>query len=147
MQTTLDLYRELKAVAPDSLQSLVRDLFEINTIWTFDTKRGTAVETKPGTWQVTLEVEARKESVDTAGVETALPMNDLVEIGIFAPAQEGEGLGKTLYLRKHRIRSGRQTIMLMLPEKPDRAGIDPYGLLDWEEGDNIEGLKIENSKR
>ena len=129
-------------VTPDSLQSLLRDLFELNTIWTFDTKRGTAERTEAGTWRVTLEVEARKEMVDTAGVETRLPLNDLVEIGIFAPRKEGEILGKPLYWQKHRIRSGRQTITVTLPEKSDRAGIDPYNLLDWEQGDNIEGLKI-----
>jgi hypothetical protein len=139
--TTLDLYRELRAVAPDSLQGLVRDLFEINTSWTFDTKAGTAEETGGG-WRVTLDVDAVKESVDSAGVETTLPMDDLVEIGIFAPAKEGEILGKLLYLAKHRIRSGRQRITVMVAERPDRAGIDPYNLLDWEEGDNIEGLSI-----
>jgi ABC-2 type transport system permease protein len=143
LQTTLDLYRELQAVTPDSVQSLLRDLFEINTIWEFDTKKGSAVEIKKGKWRVTLEVEALKEMVDTAGVDTPLPMNDLVEIGIFAPAKEGESLGKVLYLRKHRIRSGKQTITVILPEKPENAGIDPYGLLDWDEGDNIEALKIE----
>jgi ABC-2 type transport system permease protein len=143
LQTTLDLYRELQAVTPDSVQSLLRDLFEINTIWEFDTKKGSAVEIKKGKWRVTLEVEALKEMVDTAGVDTPLPMNDLVEIGIFAPAKEGESLGKVLYLRKHRIRSGKQTITVILPEKPENAGIDPYGWLDWDEGDNIEALKIE----
>jgi ABC-type transport system involved in multi-copper enzyme maturation permease subunit len=142
LTTTLDLYRELRAVAPDSLQSLVRDLFEINTSWTFDTKQATAEQADDGTWRVTLEVEARKGSVDSAGVEAILPMDDLVEIGIFAPAQEGEILGKPLYLQKHRIRSGRQTITVTLQQKPDRAGIDPYNLLDWEDGDNIEGITI-----
>ncbi len=140
--TTVDLYRELLVSAPDSLEPLVRDLFEINTSWVFDTRQATAEQGKAGTWQVTLEVEARKEVVDSAGVETTLPMNDLVEIGIFAPAQAGEILGKTLYLQKHRIRSGRQTITVTVPEKPDRAGIDPYNLLDWDQGDNIEPLKI-----
>jgi hypothetical protein len=142
LTTTLDLYRELQAVAPDSLRSLVRDLFEINTSWTFDTKQATAEQTEGGAWLVTLEVEATKESVDSAGVETILPMDDLVEIGIFAPAQEGEILGKRLYLQKHRIRSGAQTITITLTEQPDRGGIDPYNLLDWEEGDNIEGITI-----
>ena len=30
--TTLDLYRELQAVTPDSLQYLLHDLFEANTL-------------------------------------------------------------------------------------------------------------------
>jgi ABC-2 type transport system permease protein len=143
LATTLDLYRELQAVTPDTLRSLLHDLFEVNTFWTFDTKQGTAEQTGAGTWRVTLDVEARKVVVDSAGVETPLPMDEWVEIGIFAAAQEGEILGKPLYVQKHRIRSGRQTITVTLPHKPDRAGIDPYNLLDWETGDNIEGVKIE----
>jgi ABC-2 type transport system permease protein len=47
-------------------------------------------------------------------------------------------------LRTHRVRSGRQTISVTVPEQPARGGIDPYNLLDWEEGDNIEAVAIEN---
>jgi hypothetical protein len=68
-------------------------------------------------------------------------MSEWVEIGIFAPAGPGESLGKPLYVRKHRVRSGRQTITVMVPHKPARGGIDPYNLLDWEEGDNIEPIE------
>ena len=143
MATTLDMYRELQAVTPDSLQSLLHDLFEVNTFWTFDTKQATAVQTSTGTWQVTLEVEARKVVADSAGHETELPMSEWVEIGIFAPAEPGEILGKPLYVRKHRVRSGRQTLTVTVPNKPARGGIDPYNLLDWEEGDNIETVTIE----
>jgi hypothetical protein len=32
---------------------------------------------------------------------------------------------------------------LTVPQRPARAGIDPYNLLDWEEGDNIEALDIQ----
>ena len=142
LATTLDMYRELQAVTPDSLKPLLHDLFEVNAWWTFDTKRASAVQTASNTWQVTLEVEAHKVVGDSAGVEREMPMNESVEIGIFAPAGPGEFLGKPLYVQKHRISSGRQTITVMVSEKPARGGIDPYNLLDWEEGDNIEGIEI-----
>jgi ABC-2 type transport system permease protein len=144
LATTLDMYRELQAVTPDSLRPLLHDLFEVNTFWTFDTKQATAVQTEAGTWQVTLEVESRKVVGDSAGVEREMPMNEWVEIGIFAAAQPGEVLGKPLYVQKHRISSGRQTITVTVPQQPARGGIDPYNLLDWEEGDNIEPVKIES---
>jgi ABC-type transport system involved in multi-copper enzyme maturation permease subunit len=142
LQTMLDLYRELGAVTPDSLRPLLRDLFAVNSIWEFDTRSAVAEQTADGRWRVSIEVEARKESVDTAGVATTLTMDDPVEIGVFAPAQPGEFLGKLLYLEKHRIHSGLQTITFTVAERPDRGGIDPYNLLDWEEGDNIEGITI-----
>ena len=142
LATTLDMYRELQAVTPDSLKPLLHDLFEVNAWWTFDTKRATAVQTDAGTWQVTLEVEAHKVVGDSAGVEKEAPMNEWVEIGIFAAAGPGEVLGKALHVQKHRISSGRQTITVTVPERPARGGIDPYNLLDWEEGDNIEAIDI-----
>jgi ABC-2 type transport system permease protein len=140
LATTLDMYRELQAVTPDSLKPLLHDMFEVNTFWTFDTKQAKAVQTDAGTWQVTFEVNVRKVVADSAGRETELPMTDWVEIGIFAPAEPGANLGKPLYVQKHRVRSGIQTITVTVPEKPARGGIDPYNLLDWEEGDNIEPI-------
>jgi hypothetical protein len=71
-----------------------------------------------------------------------MPMNEWVEIGIFAAAEAGEVLGKPLYVEKHRIASGRQMVTVTVSERPARAGIDPYNLLDWEEGDNIEPVNI-----
>jgi hypothetical protein len=144
--TSLDLYRDLQAVTPDSLHYLLHDLFEANTFWLLETERATAKETDSGAWQVTLDVRARKVVVDSAGVETKVPMDDWVEIGVFAPAEEGdEELSKPLYVQKHRIRSGEQTITVTVPHKPARAGIDPHYLLfDLEMDNNIEAVKTEN---
>jgi len=52
------------------------------------------------------------------------------------------------YLQKHRIRAGKQTVTLMVPQKPTRAGIDPRYLLDdlTETDDNIKGVKIEGAR-
>lgn len=144
--TTLDLYRELQAATPDPLEPLLADLFERNTFWRFDTRRATAVRTPAGHWQVTMEVEAHKAVAGGAGKETEVPIRELIEIGIFAPARPGETLGKPLHVRKHRVRSGTQTITVAVPEKPARGGIDPYNLLDWEEGDNIEPIEINEAE-
>src|SRR5688500_16186732 len=95
LATTLDMYRELQAVTPDSLKPLLHDLFEVNAFWTFDTKQATAVQSRSGGWEVTLEVDARKVVSDSAGAEREMPMGEWVEIGIFAPRQEGEILGRT----------------------------------------------------
>ncbi len=145
LATTLDLYRELKAVTPDSVQPLLHDLFEVNTFWQFRTERVTAKQLPSGAWQVTLDVKARKTVIDEAGVETELPMDEPVEIGIFARAEEGRGeLSAPLHLEQHRIRSGQQTITVTVPRQPVLAGIDPRHLLDWEENeddDNVDGVK------
>ena len=124
--TTLDLYRELRAVTPDSLHSLLEDLLATITLWDL---RATGARAQPaggGAYRVTVEVEAAKLRADSIGNDTAVPMNDLVEIGVFAASRDGEGLGAPLYLRTHRIRSGRQSITVTVRGRPARAGIDPY---------------------
>ncbi len=142
LPTTLDFYRELREVTPDSLHSLVHDLFAANTFWELKTEQVTATRTGAGTWQVTLTVAARKVTVDRTGIETNRPVNDWIEIGVYAPRAGGKAPAKAIYLRKHRIRSGRQTILLQVPEKPGRAGIDPNHLLnDWETDDNVRAVQ------
>jgi hypothetical protein len=140
--TTLDLYRELQAVTPPEFHYLLHDFFEVNTVWRFETRRVTAVPNHDGTWQVALDVRAHKSVYDEAGVTRDVPMNELVEIGLFAPAAAGHHeLSAPLYVQKHRIHSGEQTITVTSPRKPLLAGIDPHHLLDWEEDgddDNIE---------
>jgi hypothetical protein len=144
LPTSLDLYRELQAVTPDSHQYLLRDLFETNTFWELKTERATTEQIKAGTWQVTLDVEARKVAVDEKGVETEMPMDDWVEIGVFAPLAEGEEVGEPLYLQMHRLSSGKQTIKVTVETKPERAGIDPrYLLIDVKTDNNVRKMKIE----
>jgi ABC-type transport system involved in multi-copper enzyme maturation permease subunit len=143
LPTSLDLYRELQAVTPPEYQYLLHDLFEANTFWELDTKVATAEKTEAGTWLVTLEVEAGKVAVDPEGNETVVPMNDWIEVGVFAPADAEEKIGNPLYLEKHRILSGRQTITVTVPSEPANAGIDPnYLLIDVTVNDNIRKIKV-----
>jgi ABC-2 type transport system permease protein len=136
LPTSRDFYRELQAITPDQFQSLLQDLFEKNTFWELETERATAQQVEGGAWRVTLEVRGRKVVVDEAGVETEVPMDDWIEVGAFhedAP-----------YLQKLRIRSGKQTVVITVPQKPDRAGIDPRHLLSelGEKDANIAAVKI-----
>ncbi|HEY0739188.1 MAG TPA: M1 family aminopeptidase [Herpetosiphonaceae bacterium] len=138
--TALDLYAELRAVTPDSLQYLLRDLFEDVILWDVEAERGVVGPTGAGEFQVTLDVRARKVRADSTGNETEAPLDDLVEIGVFAPG-EGDSLGEPLYLKQHRIRSGQQTITVTVPREPAHAGIDPYHkLIDRQGDDNVVGL-------
>ncbi|NNF26510.1 MAG: hypothetical protein HKN73_04700, partial [Gemmatimonadetes bacterium] len=87
-----------------------------------------------GSWQVSIDVEALKSTVDTAGAETMVPMDDLVEIGVYA----SDPSEAPLYLEQHRIRSGPQTLFITVSGRPARAGIDPRHLLiDVEPGNNV----------
>ncbi|WP_247232169.1 hypothetical protein [Telluribacter sp. SYSU D00476] len=140
LATTLDLYRELKAVTPDTLQYLLHDLFEVNTYWELKTDGATAKQTGTGSWEVTLALQARKVVADSAGVEKEVPMNDWVEIGI---SEQGKDSDKPLYRQKRRIRSGKQTILVTVPYKPDLIDLDPRQLLiEQKTDDNRKEIKL-----
>ena len=132
-------------MTPDSLQNLLREFFEVNTLWQFETRNVKAAELEDGFWRVTLEVKATKIVYDSAGVETELPLDQWIPIGVFGEHEPGyDELSSPLYLQKHRIRTGEQTITVTVRGKPVLAGIDPHHLLDWEEkedDDNIEAVQ------
>lgn len=140
--TSRDLYRELRAATPPEYHDLLKDFLETITLWDL---RTTAIAAEPagnGTWRVTVDVEAQKFRADGSGKETQVPMRDFVEIGVF-----GDATADPLYLQKHRIRSGRQTISVMVKGTPTRAGVDPQLLLierNW--SDNVRPVIVEPSR-
>ncbi len=124
LPTSLDLYRELRAVSPASIHPLLADLFEHNTYWNLSTRRATAEPLTDGSWRVAMDVTAEKLMVDEEGTETVLPMNELVEIGVY----DASG-SRLLYLRQHPITSGSHEVTIIVPFEPGTAGIDPRRLL------------------
>lgn len=129
--TSLDLYAELKAATPPNMHYLLKDLFEEITYWDLRTKQ---IDVRPsaGAYRLTLHIDAQKLKGDATGREQPVAMNDLIEVGVF------DADGKALYRQPHRIASGPQTIELVVPRKPARAGLDPdHELLDRKPDDNV----------
>jgi hypothetical protein len=142
LATTRDLYRELQAVTPDTLRYLLHDLFETNTYWELVTERATAEQTPEGTWRVTLDVRARKTVADEAGVEAEVPMDDWVVVGVFAPTGRADAPAAPLVAERQRIRSGPQTIVMTVPQRPASVGLDPdHLLIDLEPDDNVAAVE------
>jgi ABC-2 type transport system permease protein len=148
--TSLDLFAELRSVTPDSLQYLLTDWFETITLWDVRIEHAVVEPTGTGEYLVTLDVMARKMRADSVGNETEVPMDDMVEIGVFTggpPINTDLNLafdqhGDVMYLQRHRIRTGRQTIRINVPREPVRAGIDPYRkLIDRRGNDNVVGVE------
>ncbi|HUQ83837.1 MAG TPA: hypothetical protein VM076_21985, partial [Gemmatimonadaceae bacterium] len=141
--TSRALYAELQAATPDSLRSLLSDLFEHITLWDLRTDSVQAEPDGAGAWRATLYVDASKARADSVGRQTPIAMDDLVEVGVFAEKTGGQGgLGETLYLKQHRIRSGKQTITVAVPRRPAQAGVDPYRkFIERQRDDNVAAVK------
>ncbi|HEX6095616.1 MAG TPA: M1 family aminopeptidase [Thermoanaerobaculia bacterium] len=130
--TSLDLYAELRAATPPSHYPLLTDLFETMTLWDVKTQSAAARRLPDGSYEVTLEVLAQKLRADGTGVETPTPMNDSIEVGVFT-----SGKSAPISLTRQRIRTGKQTLRIIVPQQPSLAGVDPNRkLIERERGDN-----------
>jgi len=120
----------LRAHLPEDKRALVEDLFERITL--FENRTEKAVWKKSATgYQVTLTIKARKLQADGQGQETAVPLNDDVDVGVFGKD------GKELYLQRHTIAQEETELTVDVPEEPVQAGIDPYNkLVDRDPDDN-----------
>jgi hypothetical protein len=124
----------MRAATPPDRQYLVDDLF--NSIVLFDNKAVSATwtETAGHKYKVALAVTTRKLKADVSGAETEIPLNDLIEVGVFKGTGEDQ---KPLLLEKRRIVGKSANFDLIVDERPDRAGIDPYNkLIDRNPEDN-----------
>jgi ABC-2 type transport system permease protein len=142
--TSRALYAELTAVTPDSLKPLLSDLFEHITLWNMSTDSAKAERVEGGAYRVTLFVDAAKARADSIGNQTPVGMDDLVDIGVFAGNASGSSPGESLYLKQHRIRAGKQTVVMTVPRQPARAGIDPYRkLIEKKRDDNLSAVQLQ----
>lgn len=139
--TSTDAIQEFRAVTPDSLQYLIKDLFEDITLFENRTIGSSLKELGNGQYEVTIQVESKKLKGDSMGKETEVPVNDWIEIGAFAKPEKGKKYGKTLYRERIKMDSGAKTFTFTVNEKPDKAGIDPFSIfVDRNPEDNLKGF-------
>jgi aminopeptidase N len=140
--TARDLLAEFNRVTPDSLKSVLSDLFEKMTF--FENKADSASATKrpDGSWSVHLVVRSKKLEGDSLGGTREVPIADYVDVGVFGAHVAGQKLGAPLLVKKVRITQAVTTIDLIVDKEPQKAGIDPYNkLIDRTPEDNVIAVK------
>jgi ABC-2 type transport system permease protein len=129
------LVAALREQTPPELQYLIDDGFDRIVLYDNKAVSATSKRTADGKYLVTLNVEARKIQADANGVETPLPLDDVIEIGVFSGKKNEE---KPLYMHRERISREHQTFSIIVDQPPTRAGIDPYNkLIDRISEDNM----------
>jgi ABC-2 type transport system permease protein len=139
-----DLYRYLKMHTPDSLQYYVKDTWEKITFYNNKIVSVTASRLGKNNYKVSINLNAEKSYVLGKGRYVTTPMDDYIDLAVFAATTNDKG-GRTLvnplYIKKHKLKSGKHTIILIVKGKPVSVGIDPYGkLIDEMPNDNIKNL-------
>ena len=121
-------------------QQLITDLWEKITLYDLKATSAQAVRRPDGRYDVTLKVAAKKIYADGKGKETEAPLDEALEVGVFArsPSEAGFGPQDVLALKRVPIRSGDQTLTFTVDRAPKSAGVDPYAkLIDRNADDNL----------
>ena len=130
----IDAFRK---VTPDSLQYLIKDLFENITL--FSNRVLDPTYKKDGDqYIVTFKTSSEKFYSDSLGNETVTPISDYIDIAVFAKPETKKSMGKPLVYQRQKINQKENTFTFTVKEKPYQVGIDPYNyLVDRIPSDNV----------
>lgn len=137
--TSADLLKHIRAVTPDSLQYLIHDMFETITLFENKTETAEYEEKSENEFVVSLKVSAEKMRADSTGLETPIPINDWIDIGVYGKSKAGKD--SLIYLKKHKITQKDNDFTITVQSRPRKAGIDPlHKLIDRHSDDNTKSL-------
>jgi len=150
--TSIEMVEYIKAATPDSLQYLIKDLFETITLYDNQMTSAKITPLANGQYQVDMNFLVSKyrknekgkwlfedspntvlqyQANDMENVKQSLPLADYLDIGIF-----GTG-GQELYLQKHKVTQIDNQLSIIVDEKPLEIGIAPYvKMIDRDGRDN-----------
>ena len=138
--TTRDFVGALREVAGPENQALITDLFE-KIVLVEVALLETDIRPAGNEYDVSISYSARKFEADAQGVETEVPLDLDMNVGIFAGDKDTIIDQAPLYLQKHRIRTGEHTLTVRVKERPAAAGINPYRLfIDRSPDNNVANL-------
>ena len=131
--TAKDMVDGFRAVAPDSAQALITDLFEKITLYDLRVSEvsATPVADDAEQYTVDLNIEAAKRYADGEGRESDAPLDVWVEVAVFPQAGddlEDYELPEPLYLERKRL-TGDTQLSLVVQGEPARVAVDPYHIL------------------
>ncbi|HEX4143474.1 MAG TPA: M1 family aminopeptidase [Pirellulales bacterium] len=130
--TSLELVEQIRRVTPLELAYLIEDLFETITLYDNQAVKATYTELAPDRYEVRLSVAAKKLRADDQGVETELPLDDLIDVGVL------DAKGTPLVLEKKRLDAATTEFTFEVTRLPAKAGIDPLNILiDRKPDDNV----------
>jgi hypothetical protein len=90
---------------------------------------------------VTIQSKNEKFRADEKGNEKAVGFSDWMDVGIYTQGKDGEE--KLIYLKKHLIKSGENTIKVIVDKKPSMGGVDPINkLIDRHSDDNRKSASL-----
>jgi ABC-2 type transport system permease protein len=142
--TSRDLISYLRAEARPEQQSLITDLFERICFYDNRLKDASVRRLADGKFEVTITASAAKRYADGKGKETAAPLDDWVDVGVFASGPSGkERDEKVLSLQRVHLTGPEMKLTVTVDAEPAEVGIDPYNkLIDRVPADNRKKVSL-----
>jgi ABC-2 type transport system permease protein len=137
---TTDFLKLLRAEAGPEHDTLISDLFEKITLWDVKADKASSSQRPDGKFEVRFEVDAKKLYADGKGKETEAPLDEAFDVGVFdaEPGKQGYSAKSVLLLQRQRIKSGKQTITVVVDKAPTWVGVDPFNKrIDRNSADNL----------
>ena len=138
-----DLLRHLRREAGPRHEALISDLFETITLLDLRARDPRVTKRPDGRWDVAFTVAARKFRADGRGVETEVPLDEDVDVGVFASevGSPGYTASDVLVMRRARLHTGTQSVQVTVDREPAYVGVDPYNKrIDRNSDDNLVGV-------
>ena len=137
--TTLDLVRHLSKGASAEEIQFINNAFEQITLYELRADEVTSEEMPNGKHKITFKVNAQQFSSDGKGVETEQNFSEKVEVAMFSNDPNDYSINnEILYNQQHQLISGENIIEIVVDEKPEYIGIDPFvRFIDRDTGNNI----------
>jgi aminopeptidase N len=137
---TLDFLELLRAEAGPEHDALITDLFEKITLLDVKAADARSVKRADGKYEVSFSVDARKLYADGKGKETEAPLDEAFDIGVFSaePGRPGYSAASVLSFARQRIKTGKQTVTVVVDKEPQFVGVDPFNKrIDRNSEDNV----------
>jgi len=127
--TSLDLWKRLPR------HPLIDEWMKDITLYDFKVESANAVRRADGRYDVTVRVAAAKSRADARGEETAMPLAESIDIGLYADEAP-------LLVAKRELRTGANMVTFIVDREPSYVAIDPYVTrIDQSPGDNTFGVR------
>jgi len=162
--TSIEMVDFIRQVTPDSLQYLIKDMFETVTFYDNKILDVTTKQLKDGKYKIDIEIEVSKYRINESGKKiyeddpgstityssqnsgkqiSSLPLADYIEIALFAKENISEKITEELiYNKKYKIEKIHNTVSVITDKKPTSAAIDPLiTLIDTDISDNVKPIQ------
>jgi hypothetical protein len=126
--STTDFLALLREEAGTGHEEEIQDLFERITLYDMKAHDAVARRRADGRYEVRFTVEGRKFYADGKGTQTEAPLNEPFDVGAFTvePGKPGYGRDSVLKIERVVLRTGTQTLTLVVDQAPRVVGVDPF---------------------